>query len=269
MTDPQARIAQLEAELATLRREMQDFTGTVSHDLRAPLRHIVSYAALVQEDAGPQLSPEVRGFLDTITDSAQHLGRMLDGLLALSRIGTAPLQLQCVPLAPLLQALIDELSARWVQQHPMRAPIVWEVTGVDAAASPGVLADPALLRLALGQLLDNAVKFSAPRDTVVVAVRAAVEAEASSHHPHPGLRLTVRDHGVGFSPAQQARLFQAFGRLHGAQQFAGLGLGLAMARKALERCQASVALAGVPDAGCTATVWLPVGPCQEPGLPPR
>ena len=76
------RIAQLEADLAAARREMQDFTYTVSHDLRAPLRHIISYARLAQEDAGPQLSGDVLGFLATVTDSARNMGAMLDALLA-------------------------------------------------------------------------------------------------------------------------------------------------------------------------------------------
>ena len=84
MADPQLeQVAALQAELAALRTEMQAFTATVSHDLRAPLRHIVSFAQLVQEEAGPQLDAEVRGFLATMVDSARHLGVMLDGLTAL------------------------------------------------------------------------------------------------------------------------------------------------------------------------------------------
>src|SRR5512133_1238568 len=95
---PQEQIAALQAELAALRAEMREFAATVSHDLRAPLRHIVAYAQLVQEDAGPQLDAEVQGFLSTITDSARHMGVLLDGVAALSRVGSAPLTLCAVPL---------------------------------------------------------------------------------------------------------------------------------------------------------------------------
>ena len=108
------RIATLEAELAALRGEMQAFTHTVSHDLRAPLRHIVSYAQLVQEDAGPLLNAEVQGFLATMTDSARHMGRMLVGLGALSQLGTATVTLAPVPLPP----QVDQVGATGARQPP-------------------------------------------------------------------------------------------------------------------------------------------------------
>ena len=110
MSDPHTRIAELEAELAAVRRELQDFTSAVSHDLRAPLRHIVSFAQLVEEDAGPQLSAEVQGFLATISGSAQHLGAMLDGLRELSRVGSLPLAPGPLALRVLVQEVFAELA---------------------------------------------------------------------------------------------------------------------------------------------------------------
>ena len=243
--DRDARIAALEAEVAALRAEMQDFTYTVSHDLRASLRHVLSYASLVQEDAGPQLSEEVQGFLATISDSARHMGAQMDGLLELSRIGTAPLQLQAVALAPLLDAVRDELlpvmGTRQVQ---------WAVDVEGQTA----WADPKLLYQALLQVLGNAVKFTGQRP--VAHIHLGVLTDQTTGRVH----IAVRDNGVGFNPALQSRLFHAFQRLHSAQQFAGLGMGLALARKGLRRMEGDITAEGEVDGGCTVTLTLPVAP---------
>lgn len=240
---PQDRIAALEAELAALRAEMQEFTYTVSHDLRAPLRHIVSYAQLVQEDAGPQLGTEVQGFLATISDSARHMGVLLDGLVALSRLGTVPVSVTAVPL----QALVQDVAAQ-LNERNLGRNIDWRIAG----DLPTVQADAALLRQALEHVLGNAVKFTAPREQAVVEIAA---------QPSGGgglLTLQVRDNGVGYNPALQAKLFQVFGRLHSAKQFDGIGLGLAMTRKILQRLGGTVSAQGALDGGCCVTLSLPV-----------
>jgi light-regulated signal transduction histidine kinase (bacteriophytochrome) len=229
------RITGLEAELAAVRAEMQNFTYAVSHDLRAPLRHIASYAQLVQEDAGPQLSAEVQEFLTTITDSARHMGVMLDGLLALSRVGTVPLEMVAVSLQELVTAASREIAG----QYPQRR-IDWRI----ASDLPMVMADAALLRQALSELLANAVKFTAPRDLAVIEVSSTVDVDRGL------VTLQIKDNGVGYNPVMQGQLFRVFGRLHSANQFAGIGVGLVLAQKVLERLGGSVAIAGVLDAGC-------------------
>lgn len=236
-----ARIAALEAELAAQREAMQAFTATVSHDLRAPLRHIVSFAQLVQEDAGPQLGAEVQGFLSTITDSARHLGVLLDGLAELARIGTLPVALGPVPL----QALVQGVCAELAEQYPGRA-VDWHI----ASDLPVVQADATLLRQALMHVLGNAVKFTAPREHAVIAVTA-----------QPGesdgfVALQVRDNGVGYNPAMQDKLFQAFGRLHSPREFGGIGMGLALTRKIMQRLGGSVDSEGVVDGGCCVKLLL-------------
>ena len=239
--NPEARIAALAAELAALRTEMQNFTYAVSHDLRAPLRHIASYAQLVQEDAGPQLSTEVQEFLTTITESARHMGVMLDGLLALSRVGTVPMVIVAVSLQELVTVVCKELAA----QYPLRS-IDWRV----ASDLPVVLADATLLRQALTQVLANAVKFTAPRGQAVIEI---------SHTPGPDgvdTTLQVKDNGVGYNPALQAQLFRVFGRLHSANQFSGIGVGLVLAQKILVRLGGSVAIQGAVDAGCSVRLQL-------------
>ncbi len=238
---PDLHIAALQVELAAVRAEMQGFTYAVSHDLRAPLRHIASYAQLVQEDAGPQLSTEVQEFLTTITDSARHMGVMLDGLLALSRVGTVPVEMATVSLQELVDTVCIELAA----QNPQRA-IAWSI----AHDLPMVQADAALLRQALVQVVANAIKFTMPREQAVIAVRHTVDTQGG------WVTLQVQDNGVGYNPALQAQVFRVFGRLHSANQFAGIGVGLVLAQKILERLGGAVAIQGALDTGCCAQLRL-------------
>jgi signal transduction histidine kinase len=242
------RIAALEAELAALRAEMQDFSYTVSHDLRASLRHILSYAQLVQEDAATLLPPETLGFVHTIADSARHMGLLMDGLMELSRLGTVALQSAPVPLLPLLQELVAGLA-----QAP-GAPMDWQL----APDLPAVQADPALLRSALLAVLDNAVKFSAHKAERRITVSlAAQDGEALAPLPQGWVTLRVQDNGAGFNPALQAKLFHPFQRLHTTKQFAGIGMGLALTRKMLQRMGGQVRAEGLPDGGCTVSLSLP------------
>jgi light-regulated signal transduction histidine kinase (bacteriophytochrome) len=237
------RITALEAELAGLRTEMKAFTATVSHDLRAPLRHIISYAQMVQEDAGPLLNDEAREFLATITSSARHMGLLLDGLSALSKVGSAPLHLELVALQDAVQEACDRLTAK----HPQRV-VDWQVQS-DLAQ---VLVDAPLLQMVLEQLLGNALKFSASRDRALIAITIAPALE-------PGhIALQVRDNGVGFNPAMHAKLFQVFGRLHSAQQFEGIGMGLVLALKRVQRMGGALAIEADVDRGCCVTLTLPV-----------
>ena len=243
------REQQLQAELDALRDEMQALTATVSHDLRAPLRHILAYTELVREDAAPVLSAEVLGFLATISASAQHLAAMLDGLLDLSRLGTVAVHSAPVDLQILLPQLCAELEV------PANAPAVdWRI-GSDL---PWVWADAGLLGPALVQVLRNALQFSAPRAQPVITISACTDG--------PGLQ--IHDNGVGFNPQRQEQLFRPFSRLHSAQKFPGLGMGLALARKSINRQQGTITIAGLVEGGCTVSVRLPALPPGVP-LPPE
>ena len=238
-----ARITALETELAELRAEVQEFTATVSHDLRAPLRHIVSYTQMVQEDAGPLLNGEVQEFLATITSSARHMGLLLDGLTALSKVGSVPLVFESVPLQDAIQEVCDRLASGCPQRV-----VDWQLP----ADLPVVLVDATLMQLVLEQVLGNALKFTAPRVSALIVV-SAVPAEQAGH-----VRLQVRDNGVGFNPAMQAKLFRVFGRLHSAQQFEGIGMGLVLSRKRVQRMGGAMDIEGVVDGGCGVTLTLPL-----------
>ncbi len=237
--DVQQRVQQLEAELAASRAELQAFTYAVSHDLRAPLRHLVSFARLLEEEAGAQLSGECADFLRTITTSAEHLGVLLDALTALSRLAAVPVVSEPVALAPLVAACVQDVQAAGADR-----PV--HVT-VDVPASLLVQGDAALLRQALAQVLGNAYKFSA----AVAAPRVGVSAHAT---PQGTVQLRVEDNGAGFNPAMQDKLFTVFGRLHSAKQFPGLGMGLLTARRVLAKMGATIHLAPQDSGGALATL---------------
>jgi light-regulated signal transduction histidine kinase (bacteriophytochrome) len=239
------RIADLEAELAAVKTQVQEFTYAVSHDLRAPLRHIVSYAQLVQEDAGPHLTAEVQGFLATMVDSARHMGLLLDGLTSLSRLATVEVNWQPVPLLE----LVTQVRAQLQRQHPQRA-VEWRI-GSDL---PVVLADQDLLRQALFHVLGNALKFSAPR------AMATIEVSAFPGNAEGLAVLEVRDNGVGFNPALQASLFKPFGRLHSQREFDGIGMGLVLAQKIVQRLGGAIEAQALADGGCCVRFQLRARP---------
>lgn len=239
-SDPaQAQIAVLEAELAAARAELQEFSYTVSHDLRADLRHILAFSEILEEDVGPQLDAQARSHLATISTAARHMGGLMDGLMAYSRLGTVPLQVTLVEPKGMVQDVCLALQAC----HPQRE-IEWRV----APGLPAVQADATLLRQVLEHLLDNAVKFTAPRAPAVIEF--GWDASSSA--------FFVRDNGVGFNAAHQAKLFHVFQRLHSQTQFAGLGMGLALTRKIVERHGGWVWAEGEVDAGCCTRFTLPL-----------
>ncbi len=235
------RIAQLESELAAQRAEMQEFSYAVSHDLRAHLRHVLNYAAIVKEEAGAQLPPDLQAMLTTIGDSARQMGDMLDALAELSRLAMVPLVLEPVDL----RAMVSELRAAFGAESAA-AVIEWHITD----AVPAVHADAGLLRIALRHVLDNAVKFSATVEHPVITVSAA--------QANGGVAFRVQDNGVGFNAAMQDKLFRPFQRLHSARQFPGLGIGLALTRKVAKRLGGTVSIHGLAGQGCTVELVLRV-----------
>lgn len=241
-----AEVAQLRAELAQTQAELQDFVYTVSHDLRAPLRHILAYAQVIEED-WPDTPPEMRGHLATIRSAAQLLTQQLDGLTQLSRIANQPLQLQAVDLSALVRHLTDELMERLPERQ-----VQWQL----AEDVPPVFADPDGLRQVLTQALDNALKFSRGREraTIELTWRHLPFSEVNLVE---GIEISVRDNGVGFAPEQADKLFKVFGKLHPTREFEGLGLGLVLARKWLARMGGLIRVEGVLDGGCCVRITLP------------
>lgn len=232
--------ARLETRVTERTRELEAFSYSVSHDLRAPLRHIVGFGQLFEKHAEGRLDPESRRYLRTMMDAAGRMGRLIDDLLDFSRRGRAPLDKRAVPL----RRLVDEARAE-VSVDVEQRRIDWIVGDL-----PVVHGDPGLLRLVFVNLLSNAVKYTAPRETARIEVSANVE-------PTGDTVIAVRDNGVGFDPEYASKLFGVFQRLHRADEFAGTGIGLANVRQIVHRHGGRVWADAAAGKGATFYMSLP------------
>ncbi|MBU0589167.1 MAG: hypothetical protein KJ852_16480 [Gammaproteobacteria bacterium] len=241
--EAQASCEQLARQLAATQAELEDFTYSVSHDLRASLRHITAFVALAREDLGDKLPPGVASHLDTVTQSAKHMGRMIDGLSELSRLGHAEIKPEPVPVGVLVNSVRTELS-----HEPCAAKLEWQVSD----DLPNVLGDAAMVRQLWRHLLSNAIKYSSKREQATVQVgwtRLAGDAAQ--------VRFFVQDNGAGFNPRFVQKMFHAFQRLHSGNEFEGLGMGLVLSRKIVERHGGTIEAQGDVDAGCRISFTLP------------
>lgn len=249
----QLRAAQ--GQLAAMAAAQEDLLRAVAHDLRAPLRHVSAYGALLRELLG-DLPPDLRqraelqeapGWLAAIEQSARRMGLMIDGLLALARIGHAPL---CAEPLALAQAVAQARSALTAATTAgAERTVDWRVD----ADLPTLHADPALLQELLRQLLGNALKFTRPGAQPCISVQRLTAAPGQA-------AFTVQDNGAGFDPARAAQLFGVFQRLHREAEFEGLGIGLALCRAIAQRHGASISASAVPGGGCTVRLQWPASP---------
>lgn len=235
------RLVQLERELAQARQAMEDFTYSVSHDLRASLRHVSAFVRIAREDLGDAADPDVAAHLDMAAGAAAQMGRLMDGLLELSRIDRAELQAGNVDLA----RLIDDIRLQ-LQDQTQGRDIVWQV----APDLPQVYGDVALLHQMLAQLLGNALKFTGKTAQPCISI-------GGSRREDGWVEIALRDNGAGFDPRLQDRMFRVFQRLHSAKEFDGIGIGLAVARRVVERHGGSIAASGEPGKGCCISLSLP------------
>lgn len=238
----QARLAAREAELAELRREFEQFAYGVSHDLRAPLRAIDNFGALLRRELGDGLPPAARDHLDRVLGASERLGSLLEGLLDLSRAGRNRLAVQPVDLSLLAEWAVAELQ----EAEPGREAEVDIQPGLAASG------DEALLRHLLQRLLHNAWKFAEPGQPV----RIRLEGEHRDDRWH----LRLRDAGRGFDMRYAEKLFTPFQRLHGPDEGAGQGMGLAIARRIVERHGGRISAESAPGQGTTFHVELPDQP---------
>jgi len=228
------RVTERTAELKSVNAELESFSYSVSHDLRAPLRHIVGFVERLREDAGQTLSAENLLHLSSIARAATRMGGLIDDLLTFSHVGQIELRTTPVDLAALVRDAMDDVRPETVGRN-----ITWNIRPL-----PKVLADRALLRMVLVNLISNAVKFTGAR------AAAAIEIGTTDDD---GDRATIfiRDNGAGFDPQYSAKLFGAFQRLHSQAEFAGSGVGLANVQRIIRRHGGRVWANGAVDQGAT------------------
>ena len=233
------QMAELAEELGRANKELEAFSYSVSHDLRAPLRHIVGFSDLLMENGGAGDAEKRMRFLKNIKDSARLAGKLVDDLLSFSQMGRAALRPALINMNDQVRACIDKLAGD-VRDRDVR---------FEVADLPSVRADSTFIQLALFNLLANAVKFTSQQETAVIRISA--EERGDEHVFH------VADNGVGFNMDYVHKLFGVFQRLHRMEDFQGTGIGLANVRRIVERHGGRVWAESVPGRGATFSFSIP------------
>jgi PAS domain S-box-containing protein len=228
------RVIERTAELKATNKELEAFAYSISHDLRAPLRHMAGYAELLQKNAASIMDAKSQRYMTMILESAKRMGELIDDLLAFSRIGRAETQKTMVSLEQLVKEALDE-----VRQETEGRNMDWTIGSL-----PNLYGDRSMLRLALVNLVANAVKFTRTRPQPQIEIGCADGKENE-------IVVFIRDNGVGFEMKYVNKLFGVFQRLHRAEEFEGTGIGLATVQRIIHRHGGRVWAEGLVDRGAT------------------
>lgn len=232
--DLNRELRQRATQLTEANRELEAFSYSVSHDLRAPLRHVQGYGEMLQRATDGQLSEKAQRYLLTIIDASTEMGQLIDDLLAFSRMGRTTLAQSRVDI----EALVHD-TMRGLEMSTKGRRIVWEVGEL-----PNVIGDASMLKAVLANLIGNAVKYTRTRPEAHIAIGCAGEEDGR-------LTFCVRDNGVGFDMQYVDKLFGVFQRLHRADEFDGTGIGLATVRRIITRHGGRVWAEGALNRGAT------------------
>jgi len=230
--DVSARV-RADAALEATNQEMESFTYSVSHDLRAPIRQIDGFARLLAESLGPDVDEKSRHYLTRIQDGARHMGRLVDDLLLLARVGRTNVRLVPTELGDVLAEAIAEL-----QPEVANRSIEWTIDPL-----PRAKCDPGLMKIVFTNLLSNAIKYTRPRPQATIAVGGGMR--------DARIVISVQDNGVGFDMRYADQLFGAFQRLHGTDDFEGSGVGLATVQRIVRKHGGDIWAEAAPDKGAT------------------
>jgi PAS domain S-box-containing protein len=238
--DLEQRVVERTAQLESANRELQAFSYSVSHDLRAPLRHVLGFVELLHQDSGPSLSEKSLRHLTTISREAKRMGYLIDDLLAFSSIGQSEVRKTGVDLDELVRETLGDF-----QEETKGRDIAWKIHPL-----PCVQADRALLRMVLVNYISNSVKFTGARAKAQIEIGCA---------PGRGGETVIfcRDNGAGFNPKHTAKLFGVFQRLHSKTEFEGTGIGLANVQRIINRHGGRAWAEGVVDGGATFYFSIP------------
>ncbi|MBI5354071.1 MAG: PAS domain S-box protein [Chloroflexi bacterium] len=227
------RVIQRTAQLEAANKELEAFSYSVSHDLRAPLRSIDGFSRILLEDFGPQLSGDAQRYLNLVRANTVQMGNLVDDLLAFARLGRQPVNKQPVSVEKIIRQVLEELSA---EQNDRQVEI-------SIGALPQCEADPALLKQVYVNLISNAFKFTRKRKHAHI--------EIGSEGQDGSLSYFVRDNGVGFDMKYVGKLFGVFQRLHRAEDYEGTGVGLAIVQRIILRHGGHVWAEAEVDKGAT------------------
>ena len=234
------------AKLKVANQELESFSYSVSHDLRAPLRHITGFSELLARHVETDLSIKAKHYLERIITATRHAGEIVDALLAFSRMGRTSLNSTDLDLHELTTEIVNDRMS----DCSTPSVVEWKI-----APLPIVHADANLIRIVLSNLIENAIKYSSHRDKAIV--------EISASETEDEFIVNVTDNGIGFDMTYQDKLFKVFQRLHPMTEFEGLGIGLATVQRIVSRHGGRVWAIGQIDQGATFSFSLPRNPLME------
>jgi light-regulated signal transduction histidine kinase (bacteriophytochrome) len=239
--DLERRVVERTAKLAETNNELEAFSYSVSHDLRAPLRHIQGFVELLARNAQASLDEKSRRHLATISSSATRMGELIDDLLMFSRMGRAEMHMATVDLGRLAETLIQEMRPETEGRD-----IEWKIDTL-----PPAYCDPSMMRLVMVNLISNALKFTKHRPHAEIEIGGMPGEKGET-------TFFVRDNGAGFDMQYVDKLFGVFQRLHRLEEFEGTGIGLANVRRIISRHGGRTWAEGAPDKGATIYFTLPI-----------
>jgi PAS domain S-box-containing protein len=243
----EARVRRRTEDLERAVRELDAFSYSVSHDLRAPLRSLDGYSRILEEEYGPALDDTARGYLRRLRVGAQRMGSLIDDLLAFSRLGRQPMSRVPIGMTDLVRRCVEEIRADSAEALPE----------LHLAELPDCVGDPALLRQVWLNLLTNACKYSKGRSDRAIWIDGSAAADEEAGQGARFVTYRIRDNGVGFDGRFADRLFQVFQRLHASEEFEGTGVGLAIVKRIVERHGGQVAAQGAIGVGAEFRFSLP------------
>jgi PAS domain S-box-containing protein len=233
-------LKQRSAELEASNKELEAFAYSVSHDLRAPLRHMAGYTELLQKHASSALDDKSQRYMMTLQESAKRMGTLIDDLLSFSRIARAETRETTVSLEQLVKEVRDEMQPETGGRN-----IMWKI-----GALPDLYGDRSMLRLALVNLMSNAVKFTRERPRAEIEIGSLTKSD-------DGVTVFIKDNGVGFDMKYVNKLFGVFQRLHRAEAFEGTGIGLATVQRIIHRHGGKIWAEALVDGGATFSFSIP------------